>query len=110
MNIDLCTQKAAEVRDAGLNPHLKFLNGNFGAATKSSTADRKPVPYATTLKFGTPEELIEESRIIIETVEGGGLRCMLGPNCWEPKGAANINRDAVVYAARRHGSYLKKAE
>jgi hypothetical protein len=35
---------------------------------------------------------------------------MLGPNCWEPKGAANINRDAVVYAARRYGSYLKKAE
>jgi hypothetical protein len=110
MNIDLCVQKAVEMRDTGLNQHLKFLNGNYGAATKTSTADRKPVPYATTLKNGTPEELIEESRIIIETVEGGNLRCMLGPNCWEPKGTAYINRDATIYAARRYGSYLKKEE
>jgi uroporphyrinogen-III decarboxylase len=110
MNIDLCAQKAAEVRDAGLNPHLKFLNGNYGAGTKTSTADRKPVPYATTLKFGTPDELIEEAKVVINTVEGADLRCMLGPNCWEPKGTSFINRDATIYAARRYGSYDKKAE
>ena len=81
MNIDLVVEKAVETRNSGANPYLHFLNGNYGAATKSSTPDRKPVPYATTLKFGTPDELIEESRIVIETVEGADIRCMLGPNC-----------------------------
>jgi uroporphyrinogen-III decarboxylase len=105
MNIDLCVEKAVEVRNAGANPHLHFLNGNYGAATKTSTADRKPVAYATTLKFGTPDELIEESRIIIETVEGGDIRCLLGPNCHEPKSTPFINRDATVFAARKFGQY-----
>jgi hypothetical protein len=48
--------------------------------------------------------------VVINTVEGADLRCMLGPNCWEPKGTSFINRDATIYAARRYGSYDKKAE
>lgn len=105
MNIDLCAQKAKEVIEKGTNPHLHFLNGNYGAATKTSTADRKPVSYATTLKFGTPDELIEESKIVIETVEGAGIRCMLGPNCHEPKNTPFVNRDATIFAARKYGQY-----
>lgn len=105
MNIDLCAQKAKEIVEKGTNPYLHFLNGNYGAATKTSTADRKPVPYATTLKFGTPAELLEECKIVIDTVEGADIRCMLGPNCHEPKNTPFVNRDATIYAARAFGQY-----
>jgi len=33
------------------------------------------------------------------------LRCMLGTNCWDVKGAPVVNRDAMVYAARKYGQY-----
>jgi hypothetical protein len=30
---------------------------------------------------------------------------MLGPNCWDTKGTPFVNRDAIVYAARKFGHY-----
>jgi len=43
--------------------------------------------------------------VVIETVENADLRCILGTNCWDVKGSGFLNRDAVVYAARKYGQY-----
>lgn len=110
MDIDLCVEKAKEVREKGTAPFLKCLNGNVGAATKSTVDGVKAVPYGTTLKKGTPEEIEIESKYVIEAIENADFRCMLGTNCWDTKGSPFVNRDAIVYAARKYGRFDAKAE
>lgn len=105
MDIDLCVSKAKETIAKGTVPFLKCINGNIGAATKSTYDGTKEVPYGTTLKKGTPEQIEEESKHVIKAVEDADLRCMLGPNCWDTKGTPFVNRDAIVYAARKFGQY-----
>lgn len=104
MDIELCVQKAVETNEKKLS-RVKFLNGNIGAATKTTTDGYTPLPYATTLKKGTPEEVEKECKVVIDTVEGADIRCILGPNCWDTKGSPYVNRDAMVYAARKFGQY-----
>jgi len=104
MDIELCTQKAVETNEKGLS-RVKSLNGNVGAATKSTTDGQTAVPYATTMKRGKPEDIEKESKAVIDTVEAADLRCILGTNCWDVKGSSFANRDAMVYAARKYGQY-----
>jgi uroporphyrinogen-III decarboxylase len=105
MDIDMCVGKAKETRAKGTVPFLKCINGNIGAATKSTFDGTKEVPYGTTMKKGTPEQIEEESKYVIKAVEDADLRCMLGPNCWDTKDTPFVNRDAIVYAARKYGQY-----
>ncbi len=104
MDIEMCTQKAVETNEKGLS-RVKSLNGNVGAATKSTTDGQTAVPYGTTMKRGKPEDIEKEAKAVIETVEGADLRCILGTNCWDVKGSSFANRDAMVYAARKYGQY-----
>jgi hypothetical protein len=104
MDIEMCVEKAMETNKADLS-RIKCINGNIGAATKSTYDGVKAVPYGTTLKKGTPAEIEEESRVVIEGVEKADLRCILGPNCWDTQGTPFANRDAIVYAARKYGQY-----
>jgi MtaA/CmuA family methyltransferase len=104
MDIELCTKIAVETNKAGKSRVLS-INGNIGAATKCTTDGRKEVPYGSTMKASKPEEIEAECKKVIETVEGAGLRLILGPNCWDTKGTPFVNRDAVVYAARKYGKY-----
>ena len=57
------------------------------------------------MKKGTPEQIEAESKYVIKAIEDADLRCMLGPNCWDTKGTPFVNRDAIVYAARKFGHY-----
>jgi len=104
MDIELCTQKAVETNEKGLS-RVKAINGNVGAATKSTIDGQNPVSYATTMKKGNPEDIEKESKAVIETVEAADFRCILGTNCWDVKGSSYANRDAMVYAARKYGQY-----
>jgi hypothetical protein len=104
MDIGMCVEKAVENNEKGLS-RVKVLNGGIGAATPDTTDGRTKCSYATTMKRGTPEEVEENGRVVIETVENADLRCILGTNCWDVKGSSFVNRDAVVYAARKHGQY-----
>jgi uroporphyrinogen-III decarboxylase len=104
MDIEMCTKVAVETNEKGLS-RVKSLNGNVGAATKSTTDGQTAVPYGTTMKRGKPEDIEAESKAVIETVEGADLRCILGTNCWDVKGSSFANRDAMVYAARKYGQY-----
>ncbi len=102
MDIRLCVDKILEQNKDGA-ARAKAINGNVGATTPC-TADRKtPLPYATTLDKGTPDSIEAECKVVIETVEGSGLRSILGPNCWTPRGVPFANIDAMVYSARKHG-------
>jgi len=104
MDVEMCTRVAVETNEKGLS-RVKSLNGNVGAATKSTTDGQTAVPYATTMKRGKPEDIEKEAKAVIETVEGADLRCILGTNCWDVKGSSFANRDAMVYAARKYGQY-----
>ncbi|MGO9311482.1 MAG: uroporphyrinogen decarboxylase family protein [Syntrophobacteraceae bacterium] len=106
MDIKFCVDTAVKTNEAGLS-RVKCINGNVGAATKSTTDGFIPLPYATTMDKGTPDEIEEEARICIETVEGAGLRSILGPNCWETPNTPFVNRDTMVYAARKYGTFKK---
>ena len=106
MDIDLCCAEGKKIMEKGTNPHFKCFTGNVGAATKSTITDgQTAVPYGTTLKYGTPEEILEESKYVIDATEKAGIRLMLGTNCWDTKGTPMINRDAITYAARCHGRF-----
>ncbi len=102
MDINYCVEKITEQNRAGL-ARCKAINGNIGAATPSTSDGKTPLPYATTLNQSRPEEIEAECKEVIQAVEGGGLRTILGPNCWPPAKTPPINYDTVVYAARKHG-------
>jgi MtaA/CmuA family methyltransferase len=104
MDIRLCVDRIREQNRAG-KARARAINGNIGATTPTVAADKKPVPYASTLDKSTPEMIEAECREVIQAVEGGGLCCILGPNCWAPQGVPFVNIDAVVYAARKHGRH-----
>lgn len=104
MDIGMCVEKAIEARAKG-DTKVKSLNGGIGAATPDTTDGQTKCSYATTMKRGTPAEIEENARVVIETVENADLRCILGTNCWDVKGSGFLNRDAVVYAARKYGQY-----
>jgi|SaaInl8_200m_RNA_FD_contig_123_15947_length_1622_multi_6_in_0_out_2_1 uroporphyrinogen decarboxylase len=104
MDIKMCTDVAVENNAKGLS-RVTMLNGGVGAATPDTTDGQTKCDYATTMKRGTPAQVEENSRVVIETVENADLRCMLGTNCWDVKGAPVVNRDAMVYAARKYGQY-----
>ncbi len=104
MDIKMCVDRAVETNAAGLS-RVKCISGNVGAATKSTTDGVTPLPYTTTMDKGTPAQIEEECRIVIQTVEEAGFRSILGPNCWETPRTPYVNRDTMVYAARKHGQY-----
>ena len=104
MDIDLCVDKAVETNEKGLS-RVKALNGGIGAATPDTTDGQTKCSYATTMKRGKPADVEENARVVIEAVENADLRCILGTNCWDVKGSSFVNRDAVVYAARKYGQY-----
>jgi uroporphyrinogen decarboxylase len=104
MDIRLCVEKIAEQNRAG-QARARAINGNLGATTPSTTDRKTPVPYATTLLSGAPDAIEAECRELIQAVEAGGLRSILGPNCWAPPGVAFANIDAMVYSARKYGRY-----
>jgi len=102
MDIRLCVDRIVEQNQAG-KARAKAISGNLGATNPSVTSAKAPVPYATTLGAGTPETIEAEAREVISVVEGGGLRSILGPNCWTPPGTPFVNIDALVYSARKYG-------
>jgi uroporphyrinogen decarboxylase len=104
MDIELCVDKAVETNEKGLS-RVKSLNGGIGAATPDTTDGQTKCSYATTMKRGKPADIEENARVVIEAVENADLRCILGTNCWDVKGSSFVNRDAVVYAARKYGQY-----
>ncbi|MBP1595001.1 MAG: Uroporphyrinogen decarboxylase [Acidobacteria bacterium] len=105
MDIRFCVEKITEQVRSGKSC-AKAISGNVGA-TSVCTADRKtPSPFATTLAEGTPDQIEAECREVIQAVEGGGLRSILGPNCWTPQGVPFVNIDTMVYAARKHGRLI----
>jgi uroporphyrinogen decarboxylase len=104
MDIKLCVEKAVETNEKGLS-RVKSLNGGIGAATADTTDGQTKCDYATTMKRGTPAEIEENARVVIDTVEKADIRCILGTNCWDVKGSGSANRDAVVYSARKYGQY-----
>lgn len=106
MDIHTCVEKITEQNRAG-NARCMAINGNIGAATPSTSDGKTPLPYATTLNASAPEEIEAECKKVIEAVEGGGLRSILGPNCWPPAKTPPVNYDTVVYAARKHGRFIK---
>ena len=105
MDIWLCVEKISEQVKAGKSC-AKAISGNVGA-TSACTVDKKTLsPHATTLAEGTPDQIEAECREVIQAVERGGLRSILGPNCWTPQGVPFVNIDTVVYAARKHGRLI----
>jgi uroporphyrinogen decarboxylase len=105
MDIRFCVEKITEQVRSGKSC-AKAISGNVGA-TSACTTDRKtPSPFATTLAEGTPDQIEAECREVIQAVEGGGLRSILGPNCWTPQGVPFVNIDTMVYAARKHGRLI----
>jgi uroporphyrinogen-III decarboxylase len=104
MDIHLCVEKITEQNKAG-KARCKAINGNIGAATPSTSDGKTPLPYASVLNQSTPEEIEEECKEVINAVEGGGLRCILGPNCWPPAKTPFVNFDTVVYTARKYGRF-----
>jgi len=104
MDIEMLVRTAVEMNAAGKS-RVKFINGNIGAATKATSDGKTVMPWATTILKGTPEEIEREGKKCIETIEGAGLRCILGSNCFDPQGSPFVNRDAVVFAARKYGQY-----
>jgi len=104
MDIEMLVRTAVEMNAAGKS-RVKFINGNIGAATKATSDGKTPMPWATTMLKGTPEEIEREGKKCIETIEGAGLRCILGSNCFDPQNSPFVNRDAVVFAARKYGQY-----
>jgi uroporphyrinogen-III decarboxylase len=104
MDIKMCVDTALKTNEADLS-RVKCINGNVGSATKTTTDGFTPVPYASTMRDSTPDELEEECRIVMKTVEDAGLRSILGPNCWESANSPNINRDTMIYAARKYGRF-----
>jgi hypothetical protein len=104
MDIEMCTKVAVETNEKGLS-RVKALNGGVGAATPDTTDGQTKCSYATTMKRGKPADIEENARVVIETVENADLRCILGTNCWDVKGSSFVNRDALVYSARKYGQY-----
>ncbi len=102
MDIRLCVEKITEQNRAG-KARAKAINGNIGAASPTADAQKKPVPYASTLLASTPDEIEGECKQVIEVIEGSGLRCILGTNCWAPQNVPFVNLDTVVYSARKYG-------
>ncbi len=104
MDIEMLVKTAVENNAAGKS-RVKFINGNIGAATKATSDGQKPMPWATTMLKGTPEEIETEGKKCIETIEGADLRCILGTNCFDTQHSPFVNRDAVVFTARKYGQY-----
>jgi uroporphyrinogen-III decarboxylase len=102
MDIRLCVEKITEQNKAG-KARAKAINGNIGAASPTGDAKKVPVPYASTLLVSTPDQIEGECKEVIEVIESGGLRCILGPNCWAPQKVPFVNIDTVVYSARKYG-------
>jgi len=102
MDIGLCVEKITEQNKAG-KARAKAINGNIGAASPSTVDRRNPVPYASTLPGSSVDEIEAECREVIRAVEEGGLRCILGTNCWAPQGVPFVKLDTIVYAARKYG-------
>lgn len=104
MDIEMLVKTAVEMNAAGKS-RVKFINGNIGAATKATSDGKTAMPWATTMLKGTPEEIEREGKKCIETIEGAGLRCILGTNCFDTQNSPFVNRDAVVFTARKYGQY-----
>ncbi|GEM_PF-506423 len=108
MDIELCLQKIVEQNEAG-RARAKAINGNIGAASPCTRDRKNPVPYASTLTASSPDEIEAECKEVIRAVEGSGLRCILGTNCWAPQGVPFVKLDTIVYAARKHGVLQPRA-
>jgi len=100
---DYCVNSGTNAVDIDWQVDMKWLL-NLPALKKAGTTARGNLNPAGTLLTGTPEEVIEESRILIEQVKDT-KKFMLCSGCDMNPRSLPANAKAMVEASKRYGRY-----